>query len=1289
MTTDAPALDIAPTTTPITARLPNGDRVQSTHTCTLDLPSLPPRARAAHIIPGLASHSLLSTVTLCNAGCIVNFTKIGCTISFRGRTIVCGHKCTRTGLWMIPLTDAATTPPAPSTHGAPSTDNYIANVAATSSAAEYARYIHQLLCSPPAATLLQALTKSTELRTIPGLSPTLIHNHLPRSTATDKGHMRRHRANTASTRNTQAAIVQARAEVDDIFPTHEACAVHDMFCFAALADANTGTMYTDLTGAFPVRSFKNMQYIFVAYVYDLNAIIVRPMPSRTDASFIAAFTDVFATLRARNYMPHLNVMDNECSKAVERHIRSEKLDIQLVPPHNHRVNAAERAIATFKEHFVAALATVDMNCPLQLWDEFLPQVELTLNLLRFSRRNPLISANNELYGPFDFGKTPLAPLGTKALIYDDPAVRASWAPHATDGYYVGPATDHYRCLRFYIPTTRRFRFADTWRLYPTHCQVPVLSEQDKTLLMANDFLRRIGEVIPTSAQDKITHLETIRRLSDIMSGRPDPLSPALPAPRVGDAAPPRVATTAPPRVAPIAPPRVTQPTAPRVATTSNTITAPATLRRLPRIHQRVTRANNPFEVLADDDDDNDTIVHSNRSPPQAAPTRTVTAPSSLPTPVLQLMSPPSRTTTSPSRTPRPHTVPLPPPPVQQHRSPTFPSSAPTTFIGPSVPTVMPRSAQRLTPHPALHVPGPAIIPTPPHRKKNGRVPSTKLHTHFIVPDVLSPQHDLRPVTFKRPRLSTYSPWPATNVIEPDEDRTYAPPPRLTAPPRRSTRLLHPRHPGNISIQAINHVMQLVAHKLTNHNQYPGPLIDIEDHCFGVVHPVTKETITQYKKLQHDPDLKELWVPAMSKELHRLAQGKAGITKGTNTVFFMTHYEIHAIPTDRTVTYARIVIDHRPQKEDPNRVRITVGGNLINYPFELTTRTTDMVSSKILWNSTISTKGARFAGADINNMYLETPLDRYEYMRMPISLIPLDIIEHYGLREKALNGYAYMEIRRGMYGLPQAGILANKLLKERLARHGYHEQPHTPGLWKHDTRPVWFNLAVDDFGIKYIGEDNLQHLYDALRHETYEIVEDRVGDLYCGINLQWNYAKRYVDLSMPKYVLKQLTRYAHPKPSKPQHCPFSPNPITYGKDNQAPTPTDDSPPLDDAGKKRIQQIVGSFLYYARAVNPTILMALSDIACQSAQPTEQTKQRIDQFLDYMWTHPDAKIRYRASDMILNVHSDASYLSAPKSRSRAGGYFFLGSIPVDGDPIKLNGAIHITCTIPQTCCSICRRG
>ncbi len=140
------------------------------------------------------------------------------------------------------------------------------------------------------------------------------------------------------------------------------------------------------------------------------------MPSCTDASMVTAFTKVITILKAGSYQPALNMMDNECSAAVKKYIKSENINIQLVPPHNHCVNVAECVIATFKEHFIAALATMNMHCPFRLWDEFLPQVELTLNMLRFSQQNPTKSANQEVYGSFDFNKTPLAPLGTKALI---------------------------------------------------------------------------------------------------------------------------------------------------------------------------------------------------------------------------------------------------------------------------------------------------------------------------------------------------------------------------------------------------------------------------------------------------------------------------------------------------------------------------------------------------------------------------------------------------------------------------------------------------------------------------------------------------------------------------------------------------------------------------------------------------------------------------------------------------------------------------------------------------------
>jgi hypothetical protein len=162
----------------------------------------------------------------------------------------------------------------------------------------------------------------------------------------------------------QSDIFAAHAEVGCIFPPQEICAMQDMFCFAVLAVAKTGTMYTGITGAFPVCSFKCMQYMFVAYIYDLNAIIVRAMPSCTNTSMVQAFTKVISILKSGGYHPALNVMDKECSTAVEKYIRSKAINIQLVPPHNHQANAAKHAIATSKEHFIAALTTIDMLCPL-------------------------------------------------------------------------------------------------------------------------------------------------------------------------------------------------------------------------------------------------------------------------------------------------------------------------------------------------------------------------------------------------------------------------------------------------------------------------------------------------------------------------------------------------------------------------------------------------------------------------------------------------------------------------------------------------------------------------------------------------------------------------------------------------------------------------------------------------------------------------------------------------------------------------------------------------------------
>jgi hypothetical protein len=451
---------------------------------------------------------------------------------------------------------------------------------------------------------------------------------------------------------------------------------------------------------------------------------------------------------------------------------------------------------------------------------------------------------------------------------------------------------------------------------------------------------------------------------------------------------------------------------------------------------------------------------------------------------------------------------------------------------------------------------------------------------------------------------------------------------------------------------------------------------IKHQMNAVIHPTTGKSMS-YEQLIADSATRALWDGKMAKELGRLAQGLPNITEGTNTIVFMSHEDIANIPKDRTVTYARIVVDFRPQKSDPNRVRITVGGNLITYPGEVTTRTADMTTSKILWNSVLSTLGAKYCCADIKNFYLETPMGRYEYMRIAVHLIPDSIMRHYNLHAKVKRGYVYLEIRKGMYGLPQAGIIANQLLRKRLAPHGYHECKHTPGLWKHDTRPTTFTLVVDDFGIKYVGDEHARHLIDTL--ETYYTVEtDWSGGLYCGIKLDWNYQARYVDISMPTYVRDKLHEFAHPPPKRPQHAPHPAPEIRFGQSAQEPRKTDTSSPLPPAGKTRVQKVVGSFLYYGRAVDITILKALNTLARQQSAPTTKTAETTNHLLDYLATHPDTSIRYYASEMILQLHSDASYSNEPGARSTAGGHYFLGRLPINGQPIWLNGAIYTLCSI-----------
>ena len=183
-------------------------------------------------------------------------------------------------------------------------------------------------------------------------------------------------------------------------------------------------------------------------------------------------------------------------------------------------------------------------------------------------------------------------------------------------------------------------------------------------------------------------------------------------------------------------------------------------------------------------------------------------------------------------------------------------------------------------------------------------------------------------------------------------------------------------------------------------------------------------LLNYKQLMRDPKYKKHWSVSSANEFGRLENGVGDRIKGTNTIKFIQKRDVPQARR-KDVTYGSFVCNERPEKKEQDRTRYVVGGDRINYPGEVATPTADMLVAKLLFNSVVSTKNARFMTMDISNFYLMTPLTRPEYIRINLKDIPDKIITEYDLKKTATaDGSVYIQANKGMYGLPQSGLLAN-------------------------------------------------------------------------------------------------------------------------------------------------------------------------------------------------------------------------------------------------------------------------
>jgi len=260
-------------------------------------------------------------------------------------------------------------------------------------------------------------------------------------------------------------------------------------------------VYFDATGRFPFRSIEGYEYVLIS-VYK-NYIHAEPMMDRSSPSYVKAYRNAIEFFISKGHSFSVGRLDNESSALLENFFKFEaKLDFNFIAAGSHRANKAERAIQSFKNHFIAGISTVDPDFPMNQWAKLLLQTELTLNHLRPFSDDKNISAYEGIFkSKYDFLAHPLAPIGTKVAAYEPNDQRSSWSPHAIQGFYLGPALNNYRSMAIYIPNTNGIRISDQCQFFPKPFQFPGASTKEILLKSVTELKNAVSSSTQSIVED--------------------------------------------------------------------------------------------------------------------------------------------------------------------------------------------------------------------------------------------------------------------------------------------------------------------------------------------------------------------------------------------------------------------------------------------------------------------------------------------------------------------------------------------------------------------------------------------------------------------------------------------------------------------------------------------------------------------------------------------------------------------------------------------------------------------
>eukprot|EP00804_Cyclotella_cryptica_P024289 CCRYP_012553-RA/>CCRYP_012553-RA protein AED:0.37 eAED:0.37 QI:0/0/0/1/0/0/2/0/683 len=508
--------------------LPTGTTTAATIQAQLLLNVRPP-ANTVDIVPNL-HQTLLSGSKFADADYTAVYDKHevnfydSATINITERAVLTGYRCPRTGLWRIPLrpvtvNDNTDTLILDSKCGLQSTHpryhvptpthirehlqaslqcntDHILNVYELPSIEQSIRYLHAAAGFPTKSTWLAAIRKGN-YSTWPLITVKNVHKHFPQSEETQQGHMRNQRQGT---RSTKQALPQAE-------PRTPLPQLHDIFI--RTYDTH-GTLYTDQTGKFPHLSSQGNRYQMILYHVDSNSIWAEPTKNKTEGELILARNRALQRMKACGIQPTRQVLDNEISAAYKLAITASGMTYQLVPPDDHRRNIAEKAIQTWKDHFIAVISGTDAKFPLHLWCQLLPQMERQLCLLRQSNAYPHISSHTHLYGHHDYNAHPFVPLGMEALVHDKPHRRKSFAQHCTKGYVIGTSHEHYRCWKVWTPTSRTTRISATVFFKHKYITNPSVTPADAIIAAAANLSHLLTNNLQAHHNNKVNQSDLTR-----------------------------------------------------------------------------------------------------------------------------------------------------------------------------------------------------------------------------------------------------------------------------------------------------------------------------------------------------------------------------------------------------------------------------------------------------------------------------------------------------------------------------------------------------------------------------------------------------------------------------------------------------------------------------------------------------------------------------------------------------------------------------------------------------------